>query len=135
MFSSKLKQLRKNRYITQKDLATIIGVDRTSIGKYETSNVIPSPDVLKKLAEYFNVTTDYLLDHETSGITISEEKTPADLKKILEEQQVLFDGECMTEAEKLSIKNVLELIYCKSREHSKSKKLVCEEGAVIFKLL
>lgn len=62
MFSDRLKQLRKMHGITQEQLAAIIGVERSSIGKYEgKSQIIPSDDVKTKIADYFNVSTDYLL--------------------------------------------------------------------------
>ena len=62
MLEKILKELRAQHSITQEQLAAAIGVERSSIGKYEgNQNVIPSVDVLKAIADYFNVTTDYLL--------------------------------------------------------------------------
>ena len=63
-FSQRLKELRKQRKITQETLAKIIGVERSSIGKYESSTTIPSNETLIKIANYFNVSTDYLLGNE-----------------------------------------------------------------------
>lgn len=64
MFSQRLKQLRKERGITQEQLAAIIGVERSSIGKYEgKSHIIPSDDVKYKIAEFFGVSVDYLLGY------------------------------------------------------------------------
>lgn len=61
MFKDNLKKLRREKKITQEELSKIIGVERSSIGKYESSGVIPSVDVLNKIADYFNVSVDYLL--------------------------------------------------------------------------
>jgi len=62
MLGKVLKELRSKHSITQEQLAAAIGVERSSIGKYEgNQNVIPSVDVLKAIADYFDVTTDYLL--------------------------------------------------------------------------
>jgi transcriptional regulator with XRE-family HTH domain len=63
MFAERLKELRKSKKITQEKLADIIGVERSSIGKYESPSkpVIPSTDIQIKLADYFDVTVDYLL--------------------------------------------------------------------------
>ena len=63
-FSERLKDLRKKHKITQEDLAKIIGVERSSIGKYESSTTIPSNETLIKIANYFNVSTDYLLGND-----------------------------------------------------------------------
>ena len=61
----RLKELRKQKNVTQEQLAEAIGVERSSIGKYEgNQNVLPSVDVLKTIADYFQVSTDYLLGRD-----------------------------------------------------------------------
>lgn len=63
MFSEKLKELRKEKGITQQELAKILGVERSTISKYEgKGNVMPSHEVLFTIAAYFGVSADYLLD-------------------------------------------------------------------------
>ena len=63
MLSKRLKLLRKEKGITQEQLADILHVERSSIGKYESPSkpVIPSSDVLIRMSDYFNVSLDYLL--------------------------------------------------------------------------
>ena len=63
MLNLTLKELRKQKGITQEQLADILGVERSSVGKYESPSkpVIPSSDVLIRMSEYFNVSIDYLL--------------------------------------------------------------------------
>lgn len=61
MFSERLKKSRKEKGMTQSELAAEVGVERSSIGKYETAAIFPSADVLCRLAEALEVTTDYLL--------------------------------------------------------------------------
>jgi transcriptional regulator with XRE-family HTH domain len=65
MFKDVLKNLRKEKKITQEQLAVILGVERSSIGKYESApegkEAIPSVDVLNRIADYFDVSIDYLL--------------------------------------------------------------------------
>ena len=63
-FKDRLKQLRKNNKITQEHLAKIIGVERSTIGKYESTNTIPSNEILIALSKYFNVSIDYLLGNK-----------------------------------------------------------------------
>lgn len=60
-FGTTLKQLRKNRNLTQKELGAYIGLSKAVVSKYENSMGYPTFDVLIKIAEYFGVTTDYLL--------------------------------------------------------------------------
>ncbi len=55
-----LKTLRKRHKLTQEQLATIIGVERSSVGKYETGTM-PSMEILTSISEHFGVTVDFLL--------------------------------------------------------------------------
>jgi len=60
MLASRLKELRKGRGLTQKHLANIFNLDTSSICKYESNQATPPSDIVKKFAEFFQVTTDYL---------------------------------------------------------------------------
>ena len=67
MFREQLKILRKQKNITQEELASVIGVERSTVGKWEGKDrIIPSPEILDKLATYFDVSVDELLGRETS---------------------------------------------------------------------
>lgn len=57
----KIKILREKKGNTQLDIAKFLGVTYQTIYKYEKGIAIPPADAIIKLAEYFNVTTDYLL--------------------------------------------------------------------------
>lgn len=61
--SEKIKALRKKKKLTQEELASVIGVERSTVGKYETG-VRPSTEMLSVLADYFGVTVDYLIGRE-----------------------------------------------------------------------
>jgi len=61
MLSDKLKQLRKEKEKTQEDLAAVLQVSPSTIGMYEQGRRIPDTDKLNKLADYFEVSVDYLL--------------------------------------------------------------------------
>ena len=61
-FSDKLKKLREDKKMTQKDLAKHLGVTPRIISYYETGKSIPNdPELLQKIVKLFNVTLDYLL--------------------------------------------------------------------------
>jgi DNA-binding XRE family transcriptional regulator len=60
-FSEHLKAIRKSRNITQKQLAEAIGASERGIQNYEIGARKPTYDMLIALADYFNVSTDYLL--------------------------------------------------------------------------
>lgn len=61
IFSSRLVALRKERQMTQSDLAKALHKTRSTISGYETEGKEPDYEMLCALAKYFGVTTDYLL--------------------------------------------------------------------------
>lgn len=58
---SRIEQLRENRGLIQEILASELGITQQMLSKYERDVLCIKVDVLKRIAEYFNVTTDYLL--------------------------------------------------------------------------
>ena len=68
-FGDLLSELRKDHKLTQEELANILFVSSGTISNYE--NNIHYPDVvkLKQLAEYFDVTTDYLLGRSSCNMS------------------------------------------------------------------
>ena len=58
---SRIKQLREKRGLIQDILATELGITQQMLSKYERDITLIKVDVLKRIAAYFNVTTDYLL--------------------------------------------------------------------------
>ena len=73
-FGNRLRELRKQKCLTQKQLASLIGVKNSIISFYEVGDRIPSPEMLIKLATVLHVSSDYLLGIEkndaidTSGL-------------------------------------------------------------------
>ncbi|MEY7998653.1 helix-turn-helix domain-containing protein [Clostridium sp. Mt-5] len=61
MFSSRLKELRLEKGLTQKELAQKLNMQNTAISKYELNERKPDIDTLNQLAKFFNVSVDYLL--------------------------------------------------------------------------
>ena len=60
-FGEKLQELRKNRTMTQEELAETLFVSRTAISKWESGRGYPSIDSLKEISRYFGVTIDELI--------------------------------------------------------------------------
>lgn len=58
---SRIKQLREKRGLIQEILAAELGIIQQMLSKYERDVTLIKVDILKKIATYFNVTTDYLL--------------------------------------------------------------------------
>lgn len=80
----RLRDLRRENNLTGSQLAKILDVTHATVYRWESGEIIPSQDNLKKLASYFNVSSDYLL-----GLTDEREPYKKPLKfedalKILE---------------------------------------------------
>lgn len=61
MFKNRLKELRKEHCLTQNDLGRILSITQRSISRFETGETFPTEEVLNKIADLFDVSTDYLL--------------------------------------------------------------------------
>lgn len=61
MLGNRLKMLRTEKKITQEELGKFVNVTKVSISGYENGNRTPDTETLQKLADYFDVSTDYLL--------------------------------------------------------------------------
>ncbi|MEA4826219.1 MAG: cobalamin-dependent protein [Clostridium sp.] len=60
-FSHRIRELRKENGLRQKDLAMSLGLAQTTIANYEQGTRFPDEEVLKKISNHFQVSTDYLL--------------------------------------------------------------------------
>ncbi len=69
-FSDKLYELRTSNGISQKDLANGLGVAQSSINYWEKGQRDPSITVVKKIADYFGVSLDYLIDFDSEPANI-----------------------------------------------------------------
>lgn len=72
VFNEKLQLLRKQRGITQEELAATLYVSRTAVSKWESGRGYPSIDSLKALAAFFGITVDELLSGNEL-LTLAEE--------------------------------------------------------------
>lgn len=58
----KIKFLRRKYNLTQKEMSKKINISYSSISKYENNQSLPDLETLKKIAVFFNISVDYLLD-------------------------------------------------------------------------
>lgn len=64
---SNIKYLREQRHMTQQQLGDMVGISQQIISRIELDRSKIQIDVLIKLADFFNVSTDYILDYENEG--------------------------------------------------------------------
>lgn len=80
-FNEKLQRLRKNKGLTQEELADALYVSRTAISKWESGRGYPNIDSLKDISKFFSVTIDELLSGEKL-ISILETENRARIRGI-----------------------------------------------------
>jgi len=99
-----LKSLREAAGISQRNLAEAIGVSQQSINKYENHNIEPDIETLKRLADYFRTSIDYLVGYTDIRHRI-EAVQPYDLN---DRERKAMDGyRCLTEKQQESIDLVI----------------------------
>ena len=80
-FHEKLQELRKNRGLTQEELAEALYVSRTAISKWESGRGYPSIDSLKEISGFFSVTIDDLLSGEKI-LSLAERENKANIRSM-----------------------------------------------------
>jgi transcriptional regulator with XRE-family HTH domain len=109
MIGQRLKLLREEKKLKQLDIAKILGVSRTTYTQYETGKSEPDLATVAKLADYFNVSVDYLLG-----------KT--DIKHPIETIAAHHDGEEWTEEELEDIEAFKEFVRMRRKQKETLKK-------------
>lgn len=82
IYKNRIRDLREDLDLRQIDVANATGIDQKTLSNYETGKTNPDSYSIIKLAEFFGVTTDYLLGYSCSNI-----KTNQDIVKILENME------------------------------------------------
>ncbi len=79
---NRIRDLREDRDLRQSDLAKMVGIDQRTISNYETGKSKPDSDALIRLADFFNVSIDYLVGRVQQDFYYSQDK-----KKVIENIQ------------------------------------------------
>lgn len=105
MIGQTIRDLRKQRKMSQTELAKILHVSQQTVTAWETGKAEPSSSAISNLADYFNVTTDYLL-----GRSEKKDDDKVDyvaLDKVLDNARS-FDGEPMDDHDREILRGILK---------------------------
>ena len=121
MFSERLKQTRKLKKLNQKDVAQYLCIDRTTYTNYEIGKSKPTFEKLVEIADFFNVSVDYLLGRTNNPVIFNvtyerEEDLHNYVMKVSEDLSVLNDYMVMENEDKKAV-----------REFIKARKLLSEK--------
>lgn len=130
MFSIRLRNLRIEKGLTQKELADILNMQNIAISKYELGERNPDNETLINLANYFSVSTDYLLgksdvknSYKDSGDKTHHEITDIEeaMKVLLDQPGLMLKGEILDDNDKIILANAIQM-GLKLAEDIKNKK-------------
>ena len=106
LFGDRLKELRKSKNLTQEEFGKLFGVAKNTVSYWEANTSKPDIDLIKEIAKYFNVTTDYLLGFnqddldkieklkttlKESGLMVGDDLTIEEFEKALKIVEMLKD--------------------------------------------
>ena len=117
-FGERLKRLRVEKDLSQQELADILKVNRATLGNWEIDRTSPGYTTLCKIAKYFNVTVDYLLNGEP--LKVSEDGVPY-IVMSPEDIELFAEIKQLSEEDKAMVNSLVE--------HLRRKKGVNEEAA------
>ncbi|MED4936290.1 helix-turn-helix transcriptional regulator [Heyndrickxia coagulans] len=128
---SRLRDLREKRKLTQKELAEKLNIPNQNISNYERDFRQPDYETLQMLADFFDVTTDYLIGrsnkpNDLPPLTEKDEKDIAKkMESILEEMDsdtaLAFDGEPMDEETRELVRAAIESNLRLAKQIAKKK--------------
>ena len=104
----KLRDARKAKCLTQQEVANYLGISQNNYSYWENGKVKIDNNSLKKLADLFNVSVDYLLGRDTPKPKSIENKTYEDFMKSIGINEVDFEG--LTNEELSIIGNTLSVL-------------------------
>lgn len=135
MFATRLKELRLKRGLTQKELAQKLNMQNTAISKYELNQRKPDTETLLEIANFFNISIDYLLGNTDKKEPNTENDIPQeysdkykvtkkDLKQhdeVLEHAQAFMMDDKVGEEDKEKLVAVINKLYWDSKAKNKEK--------------
>ena len=108
MFGRKLKSLRERKEMSQGEVAKHFNLTNATYSRYENGIHQPDYDMLKRLANYFNVSIDYLLDNEAN---LADAEKIIDLRKFIMNGNYTVQSRFPTGRERRMLNNIINAVF------------------------
>lgn len=130
-FGERLRALRLEKNFTLRELAKELDISFSALGKYERNEHQPDFETLEKIADYFNVSIDYLLGRNNNSVPYLEKLQETNVSNELNDRlavfqnelktsdQLTFNGEPMSEEAKESLLEAMEFALRLIQKQSK----------------
>lgn len=118
MFSTILQKLRKKERLTQDQIADVLSIPKRTYGSWERNERQPDFEMLCKIADYYNVTTDYLLGRVPMDIEVIHGDPPplGD-----DEVELVFEKDEKTPTADELERMIVEIVRRELTNHSKGR--------------
>ncbi|MDR6226640.1 helix-turn-helix domain-containing protein [Desmospora profundinema] len=105
----RLRTLRMRRKMRQEDIANLLEISKSAVGMYERGDREPSLETLRKLADLYGVTTDFLLGRTVhSTDVLGDSYQEANLREFLEQEELHWDHVPLTTRDVSTFRHVVE---------------------------
>lgn len=123
-FSEKVKNMRKEKGLSQEALAEKINVSKRTVQNYETADMYPkNREIYKKLAEVFEVDINYLLTEDEQFVAEAAFRFGSagamDAKKLVSNISALFAGGSLPQEDKDAVMRAITDAYWTAKENNK----------------
>ena len=108
-FGRKVQELRKSHDLSQTDLGKIIGISIKHLSKVENDKLLPHSLTIKKMAEYFKVSVDYLLFDDVPKNIDPSKFNDAELVDLMHQ------SEDLPQEDRATAKNVIKALITKNK--------------------
>lgn len=133
--SDRLKLLRNEKKVMQKDIANYLNISTSAYGFYEQGKRTPTPEILSSLAEYFDVSVDYLIGridmkqtYNKNSVKIDknekdvEELLEETMSQILDQKGLMLNGQIVDDDDLVLLRNAIKNGIELAKTMQKSKK-------------
>lgn len=125
MNPQRLRHLRKNQQLNQRELAQALEISTSAIGMYEQGRREPDHETLMKLARFFDVSVDYLMDNESRHHDQTSDELADELfKNLMDQNALMFRAENLTEQDYAQLTKAIKVAVdiTMKRERKQEKK-------------
>ena len=132
MFGKRIRKLRLEQNLKQTDLAAKLGISTSSVGMYERELRQPDEEILKKIADFFNVSIDYILGNsdkrDHSELTYKDNRNIAKTLDMLKDQidnnesgELNYNGIEVTDDDAELLMDALDMALRRIKKKNKEK--------------
>lgn len=106
-----LRRLRKEKGLTQRELADDLNITQQSVYKYENNKSTPNAEILQIISDYFQVSIDDLVEDNIVDICPYRNYKNNNIKITDEERKIIYKYRRLTTADKKTFQRILDNIY------------------------